>query len=275
MEKTLYISDLDGTLLHRNEKISAYSAETINRLSGRGMLFTYATARSHITAVQTTEGLLPKLPVIVYNGAFMIDLATGKISLSNFFTAQEAHDIAAALREAQIKPLVYAFIEGVEQFSYEPLHNLYSGLSDFLLHRPGDPRHRQVPSSRQLEDGDIFYFTCIEQYENLLPIYEKYKETFHCIFGKDIYSGEWWLEILPKQATKAHAMQQLKEYLGCDKVIVFGDGINDREMFLAADECYAVENAAPGLKEIATGIIACNEDDGVANWLLRHYPASN
>lgn len=46
-----------------------------------------------------------------------------------------------------------------------------------------------------------------------------------------------------------------------------GDGVNDIEMFELADEAYAVENAAPELKAIATGIIAGNKEDGVAKRL--------
>ena len=38
-----------------------------------------------------------------------------------------------------------------------------------------------------------------------------------------------------------------------------------------ADEAYAVENAVPELKTLATGIIAGNNDDGVAKWLKEHY----
>ena len=39
-------------------------------------------------------------------------------------------------------------------------------------------------------------------------------------------------------------------------------------MFKAADEAYAVANAAEELKQAATGIIGSNEEDGVADWLL-------
>ena len=34
-----------------------------------------------------------------------------------------------------------------------------------------------------------------------------------------------------------------------------------------ADECYAVENAVPELKEIATAVIGANDSDGVAKWI--------
>ena len=44
--KVLYVSDLDGTLITRNERISEYNLGILNALIGRGLLFTYATARS-------------------------------------------------------------------------------------------------------------------------------------------------------------------------------------------------------------------------------------
>ena len=78
------------------------------------------------------------------------------------------------------------------------------------------------------------------------------------------------MEVLHKDASKASAAILLKKRLGCDKMICFGDEINDIPMFEIADECYAVENAVPELKRIATGIILSNDEDGVAKWLLQH-----
>lgn len=75
-DKTLYISDLDGTLLRLDETVSAFTAETVNRLEAEGILFSYATARSYLTASKVTAGITARLPVIVYNGAFIIDSGT-------------------------------------------------------------------------------------------------------------------------------------------------------------------------------------------------------
>lgn len=41
---------------------------------------------------------------------------------------------------------------------------------------------------------------------------------------------------MPKQSSKANAIKQLKEYLEFDRVVAFGDGENDIEMFEAADD---------------------------------------
>ncbi len=50
MEKTLYVTDLDGTLLNKNDRINPKSIEIINSLVEKGMAFTYATARSLVSA---------------------------------------------------------------------------------------------------------------------------------------------------------------------------------------------------------------------------------
>ena len=42
------------------------------------------------------------------------------------------------------------------------------------------------------------------------------------------------------------------------------------DLFEAADEAYAVANAADVLKAVATGVIGANDEDGVARWLDAH-----
>lgn len=58
--KTLYVTDLDGTLLNTQNFINPYSIEIINSLVEQGMIFTYATARSLVSASVVTKGLSTK-----------------------------------------------------------------------------------------------------------------------------------------------------------------------------------------------------------------------
>jgi hydroxymethylpyrimidine pyrophosphatase-like HAD family hydrolase len=76
--KTLYVSDLDGTLLRRDKTVSAFTVNTINELTAQGMLFSYATARSYVTASRLTAGITANIPVIIYNGAFILENGTKK-----------------------------------------------------------------------------------------------------------------------------------------------------------------------------------------------------
>lgn len=263
--KCLYVSDLDGTLLRSDERTSEYTNRVINSLTERGIAFSYATARSLITAKKVTQGIEAKIPLIVYNGAFVIDNLTEEILLSSYFD-KSVNELLEDLFSNNVYPIVYAHIDGTERFSFVP-ELCTEGMKKFLQSRAGDVRTNAVSSAESLKRGSVFYITCIDKPEVLKPLYVKYKQRYHCVYQTDIYSGEQWLEIMPQSASKASAARRLQELLGCDRLIAFGDGKNDIDMFEAADECYAVANADEALKEIATGIIPCNNEDGVARWL--------
>lgn len=270
MGKTLYVSDLDGTLLRSDETLSEYTCNVINDLTKRGIIFSYATARSLITAKKVTKGLNADIPLIVYNGAFVMDSETGEILLSNYFHEEDIKELSADILGAGISPIVYSFIDGVEHFSFIP-DKCYKGALTFLDTRKGDRRWREAADEEQLLAGNVFYFTCIDLKEKLEPIYEKYKDRYHVVFQQDIYTQDQWLEIMPKEASKSNAIQQLKEFLGCDKVVSFGDARNDIDMFEISDEAYAVANAFDEVKQAATEVIESNNDDGVAKWLENRF----
>ena len=83
--KTLYVSDLDGTLLRSNQTTSEYTNEVINSLTEKGIIFSYATARSIYTSSKVTKGLDAKIPVITYNGAFIVDNCTHEVLHATYF----------------------------------------------------------------------------------------------------------------------------------------------------------------------------------------------
>ncbi len=265
--RTLYLSDLDGTLLNSEQRISEKSCEILNGLIDKGLLFSYATARSAVTSVKATAGLSAKIPIIVYNAVFTIDSGTGERLLSNMFSREEALWIYDVLREHGIDPIVYSVIDGVEKFSYID-DRCTLGMREFLATRKNDVRERVVTTEDEMREGEIFYFTCIDNAQKLSPACEILEKKFRCIFDKDIYSGNQWLEVLPKSATKANAALALKKHFGCDRLVVFGDGMNDIQMFEAANECYAVANASSQLKAVADGIIGSNNEDSVARFIL-------
>lgn len=263
--RTLYLSDLDGTLLRSDQRTSAYTNETINRLVGEGMIFSYATARSFHTARKVTQGLNARIPLIVYNGAFIINSATHELMQANLFSEADAAEILRELLAAGVSPIVYC-LDDKERFVYNRAR-INAQTREFVASREGDSRDTPVDDDESLRRQGTFYFTCIDDQEKLAPLNDKYRERFTCVFSRDIYSGAQWLEIMPKAATKAQAARQLARLLGCGKIVAFGDGVNDLPLFDEADECYAVSNAADALKARATAVIPSNDEDGVVRWL--------
>ncbi len=270
-KKTLYVTDLDGTLLNTKDRINLESIRIINELVAKGMLFTYATARSLVSASVVTEGLTTDIPVIAYNGALIIHPRTGEIISSLFFTKEEAAFVRNNLEKYNISPLVYSYVENVERVSWNTKRE-NEGINRYLSNRKGDKRLRPLADEEGLYDGETFYYTCIGEKEELMPIYDIFSkdDRFKCTIQQELYRPEYWCEIMPRKATKAEAIKALKELWQCDRVVSFGDAINDIPMFEISDECYAVENAVPELKALATGIVGSNDDDGVARWLAEN-----
>lgn len=269
--KTLYVSDLDGTLLNQNDSLSKYTIDTLNRLVDQGMLFTYATARSLNSASIVTKGLNTKIPVIAYNGAFIFEPDTGKILSSHYFQKDDIGYIKEELQRFKISPFVYSFMKGKQNVAWNRMEE-NEGKQRYLSMRKGDKRFHPVCTEEALYDGEVFYVTCIGERKELEEAYTKLKqnEALRCTFQQELYRTEYWLEIMPKEVSKKNGIIELKRILQCDRIVSFGDAINDIPMFQISDECYAVENAVSDLKEIATGVIGSNEEDGVVKWLVEH-----
>lgn len=268
--KTLYITDLDGTLLRPDETVSAYTVQVLNRLIREGMLFSYATARGVMSAAPLLKDVRLSLPAIINNGTSIVDNATYQILHLEQFSPQEAEEIFSIFRENGLFPICYAIIEGKNSFSFVK-EECGRAQWEFIRSRLYDGRAREIFSEEHALDGEVFYFVGIDDEARLKPIYEALKEKYRCFFAPDIYTGEYWLEVLPKGASKAAAAERLKFMLGCDKIVCFGDAKNDIPMFEIADECYAVENAAPELKAVATAVIGANTEDGVARFLEQRF----
>ncbi len=278
--KTLYVSDLDGTLLLPEECLSPFTAETVRKLCGEGMLFSYATARSLSTAKKVTGALgALHLPVIVNNGGAIVDAANGKILEAVYFTEEETAFVKKVLDEEGLTPIVYTRpgdMAESECVSYVN-ENLSHAKAFYLNSRKNDERLQTV-AREQLYAGRIFYVATMEDSREVCEkAYERIiaDGRFASYLYKDVYSEGWYFEVGPARTTKANAIRRLKELYGCDRVVAFGDGKNDLPMFRMADESYAVENADESLKNAATAVIAANTEDGVAKKLIELWDAEN
>lgn len=267
--KTLFVSDLDGTLLTAKETVSEYSMRLLNKLIDEdGVLFTYATARSLNSAAKAVWGLRQNLPVILYNGAIVMEPWNGNKLYNSHFTGTVRADIRRILHEYDVWPLVYSFLGNKERVSWLRGRET-EGMKRYLFRRAGDPRLNPVDSPDELKDDEIFYYTYIDAKERtdvLHAVFEK-DARFRCIYQQETYQSDYWLEIMPAGTSKGAAATVLKERLGAEKLVAFGDALNDRELFRAADEAYAVENADEELKKAATAVIGYSEEDSVSKFI--------
>jgi len=272
MDKTLYVSDLDGTLMRNNEKLSGYTVRTLNELLEQGLPFTFATARSIESARIITGELNIRFPVITRNGAVLADNSTGKHLKKSVFTEEEVELLKQMLPELPMCGFVSCFTGDIMIRTYMPAEHT-EGLQGYIDYYKNDPTMRRADNIDEMFCGVPGYVTMIGAKEKIAPLYEKVREYkgWESLFQKDTYRDEFWLEICPQNCTKAKTILKLKEQLGFEKLVVFGDSLNDISMFEIADESFAVANAVDELKKIATHVIGSNEEDAVVNLLKERF----
>jgi hypothetical protein len=121
----------------------------------------------------------------------------------------------------------------------------------------------------------IFVSNYREELERTLSVLNLDSNFAHHVIFIDTYedddgSKKYWLEIQRFDAQKDTGVKKVQKLVGADKIICFGDNMNDLPMFDISDESYAVDNAQPEVKKIATAVIGSNDNDGVAKWLEKN-----
>jgi hydroxymethylpyrimidine pyrophosphatase-like HAD family hydrolase len=264
---TLYVSDLDGTLLRNDATLSEFSRDTLNRLMDGGLAFTVASARSVYSIRTVLAGLRLRLPVIEFNGAFVTDLATLEHRTISAMPPELPEALYAAIVERGCVALVQTFDGHRDRLYYNTLAN--EGMEGYIRNRTQarDPRLSHVSDVRQAFGDRVVCFTLIERRETLTPIVEwlerTYGGTFRVHFFEDTYTpGWWWATVHDRRASKDQAVERVAELCG------IGDNDNDVAMFRAAGRAVAVANATKRLKACATETIGSNEEDSVVRYIL-------
>ena len=273
--QTLYISDLDGTLLNRNSTVSPHSIEKINYLLQKGMLFTIATARTPATVVPLLEQLQIDIPAVLMNGAVLYDIRRKLYIRTNGFTDNSALRYIDLLEKRGLIPFVYRIDNNKLKVFHKPL--TYDIQREFKRQRENTPYKEFIPTinySDELLDNPPLFLMVIDRFDKLQTAAAEINRAGKCSFFcyRDIVDTEYgYLEIYPKGVSKAATAQQIIDKLTPWEVVAFGDNLNDMPLFKIADRRYTPENAVDEVKQQATAIIADNDHDGVALFLEKDF----
>lgn len=268
-QKTLYVSDLDGTLLNTESLVSQVSAQSLNRLIEDGALFTIATARTPATVVPLMQGVNVSLPFIVLNGATLWNNANRAYEQVHVMDPDVVQQVCEVFERRDIHPFVYRR-EGnlVHAHHVGPLSKqerifvadrMNLPLKQFFLN---DEHYSMHP--------DVMLIYSMQDYGKLRRVYEELKSDVDCspFVYHDIYDFESGLiEVYRKGVSKAQAIKELAQRCGATRVVVFGDNRNDIPMMQAADVAVAMDNAFPEVKAVAHEVIGTNDENSVARWI--------
>ncbi|MES2949102.1 MAG: HAD family hydrolase [Pseudomonadota bacterium] len=275
---TLYVSDLDGTLLDRDGRLSDSSRVGLTRLLEQGLLFTVASAR-HVSSIHSILGDLPlRLPVISGNGAYISEMASGRHELVRTIEPALAQSIFAVVRAHGLTPFFSTHGANGDYLFYQSACNL--GQQSFIEERMrnDDPRLRQSARLQDELKDPVVTFMLIEREAPLLAL----QAAIHDVCGdgvethvaEDLYFPGWpWLTVHDKRATKDQAILTLMERysLAEREIVVFGDHVNDVSMLRAAHRGIAMGNAIDAVKREAHTVIGSHHVDSVLDFIERDW----
>ena len=254
-ENTLFVTDMDGTLLGTDSLLSGYTVDVLREVLSRGYNFTVASGRMPESPIAIFRecGLELKLPVIGRNGVLIFDPVKGEYVKIRTMPREASERILQLIREQNAQMFLCERAEGGRSiFNKRGMEGFEKSLGDL---------------------ENMTYMTADGSYEQLSAIYDEAMRlpgVGGLLFNDEFFSPDpdmWFAEFFSVDAGKGSGIRFVKELCGFGRTVCFGDNINDLSMFEASDEGFAPENAEGAVKAVATAVIAANSEDGVAHWL--------
>lgn len=271
--KTLYVSDLDGTLLGPDSQVSASSVALLNRLiDERGILFTVATARTPATVEPIMQHVHTRLPLITMTGAALWDAAAHRFAGTQVLAPELADGVLRVLAGEGLQPFVYRRCG--ERLEAHHAGELTPAERQFVEQRRHLALKRFVLGDEARlsgGDGDTLLIFAMNDYDRLERAHRLITTTMPCtvMLYRDIFDpATGLLEVYRQGCTKARAIATLASQCGTSRVVAFGDNLNDLDMLRAADVAVAVGNAVPEVKAAAHIVIGPNTTDAVPKFIM-------
>lgn len=275
--KTLYITDLDGTLLDNDARISPRSAAILSNLSRRGALISIATARTPATVVPLLADTHADTDLVVMTGAATWNRREARFDDIITIAPDQARKVMQVIDDSEVSPFCYTL--SPDRHCLEVYHSggCYNAAEqEFVDERSNLALKTFHPHCHTPEDAldRMVLAFAIGAHQPIVDVAERLRYTTDCYvsYYKDTYHEDTWLlEIFAQGVSKAAGVQRLARRLGADRIVAFGDNLNDIPMLNVATVGVAVDNALDEVKGIADVVIGANTDDSVALYIQEDF----
>lgn len=260
------VSDMDGTMINKEKKISEKDLRAIEYFKENGGLFTIATGRMLPSANRYAKDLKPSLPIILYNGCKIYDYSTNSMILEYSLEDERKEVIRKLMKVKGIGLEVYSE-EDIYVFKECHLTKRFSKLGYNVIHTSeGEIWNKNWTKILIVGEGEVLdgFENDFSEYENKQPLRSAIK----------------YLEIVPNSASKGQALKKLIKLKNLEeyKIVAIGDNMNDEALLEVADYGFAVKNANPRLLEKVNLIAPTNNENPieyVIKWIEKNVVLAN
>jgi Cof subfamily protein (haloacid dehalogenase superfamily) len=258
---SLIAIDLDGTLLSSSHELSEENIRAVGQARARGLDIVLASARPLFGMQIFLEKLGLDGPVITYNGAFVLDIKSGRVQIDRPIARLDTLSVIQIVRDLG---LYVGYYSGIDWYVDKECDEMYWEFS--AQKRPPiitDLTQDSVPPAHKLIVADL---------SNPERLSHGYDIISNALPDLNVhFSGRHSFEVTHYAASKGNALAHLAREIGIapDRIVAIGDNFNDMDMFTLAGTSVAMGNAPAEVKAVADWIVASNDEHGVAQAIRR------
>lgn len=281
MAVKVIIMDIDGTLVNDKKEITPKTKEVLLKAQEQGALLVLASGRP----TSGLRKLAAELQMdkhhglfVCFNGSKVIDCQSDEVLFNQAMSVEDSKAVLEHLKNFKARPMFdkgeYMYVNDVfdnyitykgkpfNVMQYESRGNNY-----ILCEKRDLAAFVDFEINKILTYGDPEYLQ--EHYQEMMA---PFKDRLNCMF-----TGDFYFEYTAKGIDKAKALDSALIPMGYtkDEMIAFGDAQNDKTMIEYVGCGVAMANASDDLKSVADEITLSNNDDGIAESLLKHMPELN
>lgn len=260
MNKKIFFTDLDGTLLNDEKEITPKTREVLARITQMGHYLVFISGRP-LMSIKEVRKTLPvsdkNLYLVASNGGVIYDAEKDEILRENRLTLEQTDYIMKYCEQAGVHSHTYtedAIVskrQSEELTFYQKTIHMPSLITDDIIGNLDKPPLKCVALSMENE-----------------KLYALKEGLSDWAAGQVqlMFSHDKLLEMIPAASGKGTAVKWLSEYLGVElcNTLAAGDMDNDISMLEAAGVGVAMVNGAPHVKKIADKITEMdNNNDGL------------
>ncbi|MGN1277535.1 MAG: Cof-type HAD-IIB family hydrolase [Floccifex sp.] len=265
--------DLDGTLLTSQKTIDPRTFCSIQKAMEMGIHIIIASGRDKNGCKFVYE------PLGLENGSHFLALVNGQIIYDFEKREYDLDDVLTMEDGLKIQKICKEFnVEGIFQCGYDfysyvsTMNRMKKKVKSLIFGEPEDyglkagMEHRNfinLPYEEVKLTQDINKVILVQTGD----FFEKNMEALkQALSDYDVLLvGPQWIEIMPKNVSKASAIEKITKKLGIsmDEVMAFGDAQNDIEMIKRVGIGVAMGNAMDEVKEAAVMVADSNDDNGI------------
>lgn len=255
-EKFVIMTDMDGTLIGKNQRVSERNKDAIRHFTAQGGSFGAATGRTQKNSAPFMEGLAINAPCIFYNGGALFDWTRQ--------TFLRTRPMAA--------PGLAAFVQDCLRICPALCVQVFTAERLYVVSAPENHDAVMLAEKQEFVEASLDEVRALpwlkillrDRRENLLVCEAVAKAQGLGAELDCFFSSPFYLEFVGKDVSKGHMlteMRKLPTYQG-KFFIAVGDFYNDIEMLKRADCGIAPSNAQPEVKATADLIapVSCDED---------------